>query len=188
VTPMNQMGTRTIMLVATLALLTTASADAQIRRGRIPDTGPRWAPISVGVRFGFDDRADGSLIGGQLHIPLVRSGVVELATSAEAVFLNRSTEYQYNVELAWVPGGTEGGLLLGGGLGWRDRFVGTAESPDGRETFFGYTAMVGVRSDVGPLQVEVSARWVFLNGTPYRPNAVALGLNLPFWRATPRGS
>lgn len=171
--------------MATLALLGTSDADAQVRRGRAQETGPTWAPISVGVRIGFDDRANGSLLGGQLHIPLVRTGVIELAPSAEAVFLNRSTEYQYNLELAYIPGGTKGGILLGGGLGWRDRFVGTAESADGRETFFGYTAMAGGRSDVGPLQFEVSLRWVFLNDTPYRPNAVALGVNLPLWRARP---
>lgn len=183
--PTRQTSTRNIVLMAAMALLATTDAGAQVRRGRVAETGPRWAPISVGVRFGFDDEANGSLLGGQLHIPLVRSGVVELAPSAEAIFRTRSTEYQYNLELAWIPGGTDGGILLGGGLGWRDRFVGTAESADGRETFFGYTALVGGRSDVGPLQLEVTLRWVFLNDTDYRPNAVALGLNLPLWRARP---
>ena len=175
-------------LVAVLAVLGAADATAQVRRGRAIETGPRWAPVAVGVRFGFDDRANGEVVGGQLHIPLVRSGVIEFVPNAEAVFPNRSTEYQYNLELAYIPGGVRGGLVLGGGLGWRNRVVGTTDPGEGRQTFFGYTVMVGGKSNVGPVQFELSLRWVFLNDTDYRPNAGAIGVNYPLWRVRPTGS
>jgi hypothetical protein len=180
---------RTIVLLVALALSGAVDADAQVRRGRAQrDAAPTWAPISLGVRFGWDQRANGAVLGGQLRIPVIRSGIVELAPNAEMVFLNRTKEYQYNLEVAWVPGGVRGGLMLGGGIGWRDTVLGAIDPNEPRTTLFGYTIVVGARSNAGPVQFEVALRWVFLNDTTYRPNSVTLGLNYPLWRARPRGS
>ena len=176
-------------ILCMLGILDASDADAQVRRGRAQDTSSRWAPVSIGVRFGYDQAAQGELLGGQLRIPLTRSGVVELVTFADVIFPVGTKEHQYSAEVVWIPGGARaGGIFGGGGLGWRDTVLASTNRNDPRATHFGYSVVVGVKSKLGPIELEVDIRWIYLNDTRYRPNPVSLGLNYPLWSVRPAGS
>lgn len=170
-------------LVLTLALVggSVYEAEAQVRRGRDPQPVERWAPPSVGVRAGWDQRANAELLGAQLRIPVLRSGIVQLVPSADIAFLQGAKEYQYSAEVSWVPGGRRGGPFVTGGVGWRDSVFSADASADARNTFFGYILGAGVKSQVGPLEFELGLRWIFLNDTSYRPSPATVGINYPFW-------
>ena len=172
------------LFIALAALLVTAPAalDAQVRRGRqaAEDDAPPWAPIAVGVKAGWDSQANGEILGAHLHIPVVRSGSIELYPSAEMTFLLQGKEYQYNLDAAWVPGGARGGVFGGGGVGWRRTAIEVTPG-DPLETFIGLNAFGGGKTAIGPLQIEFLIRWTFLQDTQYRPNSASIGLNLPLW-------
>jgi hypothetical protein len=126
------------------------------------------------------------VVGVQVRIPLVRNGIVELVPNVDRIFVPRSNETQYGLDIDWVPGGRAGGIMIGGGLGWRDSVIGVAPGQP-RTTFFGYSARVGGKNNIGPVQLEIALRWTFLNDTDYRPNSATFGLNLPLWRSSPQG-
>lgn len=171
-------------LLCTLLLLVTTPAESQVRRGRAAQTGPRWAPVSIGARFGWDQGANGEVVGAQLRIPIVRTGLVEVVPGIAAVFPNQGREYQYNLEAHYVPGGLRGGVFVGAGAGWRNTvFGGTTAEP--RQTLFGWNVVAGGKTLLGSLQFEAQIRWIFLQDTQYRPNSATLGINFPFWRAIP---
>lgn len=171
-----------LLLLGLLAWLPT-DAEAQVRRGRATeDEGPTWAPVAIGVRFGWDGPANGEVLGAHVRIPVLRSGVLELVPSAEVVFPPGTKEYQYNLEAVYVTGGARGGPFVGGGVGWRDAVLADIDLEDPRETYFAWIAVVGLKGGVGPLQLEAAFRWSFLDGTSYRPNPATLGLNFPLWR------
>ena len=163
----------TALLMTLLTVATPPDAEGQVRRGRSQlDPVRPWAPIAVGVRFGYDQTARGELGGVSLRIPIVRSGIVEFNPSADLIFLSGPDQYAYNLDLAFVPGGTAGGLVLGAGVGWRDATLGPV-----RTTFFGYNLSVGGKTSLGPVQIEALIRWSLLNGTDFDPNTVTLGVN-----------
>lgn len=173
-----------LLLFAVLGVTGVADAAAQVRRGRTAPPVARWAPVSAGLRFGYDQAAQGEVVGLQIRIPIVRSGVIELAPNAERIFLTGARETQYNLQLDYVPAGPRGGVVLGAGIGWRNTIVGV---PLGQPaaTYFGYTVMLGGKTNLGPVQLELGLRWAFLNDTQYQPNSATLGLNVPFWRVGP---
>jgi len=181
----------TPILAFSALMLTAASAvDAQVRRGRQSQEpeGRPWAPIAVGVRGGWDQESNGEVLGAQIRIPVIPNGVVELAPTAEVIFLDRGAkEYQYNLEAALVPGGARGGPFGIAGIGWRDTVLDSSSSDDigTRDTLFGYVLGGGIKAGVGRLQLELAFRWVFLSDTDFGPNTAALGLNYPLWQ-TPR--
>lgn len=168
-----------------LLLVTAAQLDAQVRRGRDPQGTAPWAPVAIGVRGGWDQKANGEVLGAHVRIPVLRTGVVELVPNADVVFLEGAKDYQYGVEAAWIPGGVRGGAFVVGGLAWRDTPI-DAPSPGESSTFFGGVLGVGVRSRVGPLELELGLRWTFLNDTSYRPNSATIGVNYPLWSARTR--
>lgn len=180
----------TVVAIAVLVTLLTAAVavadvEAQVRRGRDADTSERWAPIALGVRAGWDQRANAEVLGAHLRVPVLRSGIVELVPNAEMAFLTGGKDYQYGLEAAWVPNGARGGVFLLGGIAWRETPAVTPDAPERRETYFGWVAGAGGKTGVGRLEVEVDLRWVFLNGTSYRPNSLTFGVNFPFWRVAP---
>jgi len=177
---------RLITALAALLLVVPVALDAQVRRGRQAEEAPRWAPIAIGVKVGWDSRANGEVVGGHLHIPVVRSGVFELFPSLEAVFLRGAKEYQYNLDAAWTPGGVRGGIFAGTGVGWRDSVIGT-DLGEPRQTFVGINAFGGGKTNLGRIQIEFLLRWTFLKDTSYQPNSASFAINLPLWRATPPG-
>jgi hypothetical protein len=170
---------KTLVLAAILSLVVASSAEAQVRRGRTEPTARRWAPIAVGVRFGYDEQARGEVFGGQLRIPIVRNGILELVPNADVIFTPQVKEYQYNLEAAWVPGGLQGGIVLGGGVGWRHARQGATGVS--QSTLFGWVVSLGGKTSLGPIQLEALLKWVFLKDTDYRPNSASLGINYPLW-------
>ena len=169
------------LLILALGLGDVAEVEGQVRRGRQPAEEAPWAPVSVGVRGGWDDRANAQLLGAQMRIPVLRSGIVELVPGADIAFLPGAKEYQYNAEVSWVPGGRQGGFFVTAGVGWRDSVFNADVDSLERTTFFGYVLGAGLKSRVGPLEFELGLRWILLNDTSYRPNPATLGLNYPFW-------
>ena len=168
-------------LLALLLLSLTAQAlDAQVRRGRQPAPSEGWAPLAAGIKVGWDQRANAELVGGQLRIPVVRSGIFEVAPNAEVAFLAGAREYQYGADVSWVTGGSQGGLFVSAGIAWRDS-VFSPDATGARQTFFGYVLGGGLQSSAGPVELEVSLRWTFLNDTTYRPTSFTVGINYPFW-------
>ena len=180
--PVSYLANRLIPLLVFLLLL-PLSLEAQFRRGRQAEVVPRWAPISIGAKVGWDSQANATTVGGHVRIPVVRNGTVELYPSAEAIFLTGTKEYQYNLDAAWVPGGAGGGVFAGAGVGWRDSVIGM-DVGDPRQTLFGFNAFGGGKTNLGPMQIEVVLRWTFLNETQYQPNSASIGLNFPLWRTT----
>lgn len=128
------------------------------------------------------------VLGAQIHLPLLRNGLVELVPTADVIFPRNTREYQYNLELVYVSGGRRGGVYGGGGLGYRDTVLnGTPADP--RSTIFGYSLVVGVRSPAtGRFQTQIELRWIFLEDTTVRPVPVTIGLSFPLWRNPPPGS
>jgi hypothetical protein len=188
--PCGRSARRRLPLVPILALgcaLGPLDAEAQVRRGRALETAPPWTPVAFGARFGWDQRANGEVLGAHVSIPLLRNGIVELVPNAEMVFLTGTKEYQYSIETAFVPGGA-GGLFVGGGVGWRDTVFGSLDPDDPRTTYFGYVVAVGAKGGRGRLQFQVTARWTFLDDTEYRPNATTIGLNYLLWNPGREGS
>jgi hypothetical protein len=171
---------RSILLAAAFSLLAFGSLEAQVRRGRTEPTLPRWAPTAVGVRVGYDEQARGEVLGVQFRVPIARNGVLEFVPNAEMVWVTGNKEYQYNLELAVVPGGLNGGLIFGGGAGWRDTVIGSA-AEDARNTIFGWVLSVGGKTGLGPIQIEALLKWTWLADTDYRPASATLGVNYPFW-------
>lgn len=176
---------RSLLILAAFLVVGQQAADAQVRRGRALDTRPRWAPISVGARFGWDQAANGETAGVQVRIPLVRNGTFEFVPSADLIFPNRPRETQYNLELMYVPGGTRGGVFLGGGLGWRETTFGASGPGVPATRRSGYTLAIGGTTNLGPIIVEATLRWAFLKDITYRPNPATLGISVPLWRAGP---
>jgi len=178
-----------------LAVVVTLAAprpgEAQFRRGRAaPVDG--WTPISVGVRVGWDDNSRGEVLGVHGHIPVLRSGVVEIAPSADMTFLTGAKEYQYNLDVAWVLNGRQGGLFLGGGIGLRDS-VGGAASLEGRRNLTTYSLFGGLRSSTsGWFQFFVDFRWIFLDdgvaGVSFNPTPFSIGVAVPLWGRAAEGS
>lgn len=174
-----------LLLIALLLTAGGVDTEAQQRRGRQTEEA-RWAPIAVGVRAGWDQNAQQEALGAQIRVPVLRSGMIEIVPSADVTFIPIERDYQYTVEAAWVSGGARGGLLAQAGVAWRSTTI-TADDLDGRETFFGYVVSIGGMSMVGPVQVELGLRWIFLDDTTYRPSLASLGVNVPLWSADEEG-
>lgn len=171
------------LLVAAALMLAPSFVDAQTRRGR--DTNANvtpWAPVAIGARFGYDQEVRGQTLGLSVRIPVVRSGVVELNPSADVVFLRGEDDRQYNIDVAYVPGGPRGGILITGGLAWREAVFGFVP----RTQYFGYNLGAGGKTVLGRVELEALIRWTFLNDTGLQPNTVSLGVNLPLWNVPRR--
>jgi len=182
--------TSALLTLALLAL--TASADpvlAQRVPGELPPSGSsgftsRWAPPSFGVHLGFDQRQREEVLGGQVRLPIVPSGVIELMGSMDVTFLFNLKEYQYNMEVVYVFDGRAGGIYGGGGLGLRDTIY--PDSPT-RRNELGYTAVVGFRLvGLGVIVPQLDYRWIFINEAPFTFQTLSLGVNLALWRPVVR--
>lgn len=173
---------RALALAALVVSVAVSHLDAQVRRGRAttPEAAP-WAPISIGLRFGYDQEVRTQLLGATLRIPVVRSGVVELNPSVDNLFVRGQDDRQYNLDVTYAAAGPRGGLILFGGVAWRESIFGLLVTE--RTRFFGYNAGAGGRTRAGPLEIEALIKWTFLNDTELQPNFVSIGVNLPLWGA-----
>lgn len=168
------------LAVAFLLALAPSSLLAQRMGGPPSGGGEGWAPIQIGVRGGYDYNSTGSLLGAQMHIPVLPAGWVELMPSTDVTFLTGLKEYEYNLEAVVVSGGRRGGFYAGGGLGWRNTIY---DDGAGRETRRGGTVVVGLKtaSMVGPgINVQIESRWIFIRG-PVKPRTLTFGVNIPLW-------
>jgi len=181
---------RTLVLpvFATAVLAAGADVDAQVRRGRTEPQAPPWAPVTAGVRGGWEQEqlASGGMLGAEVRIPLIRDGRVELVPSYDAAFLNPQREDQYNVELFFVPGGRRGGVFIGGGFAWRQSVVASfGEEVTTRDQYFGYNITVGGKQPIGLVHLLITIRWTLLNDTAFDPSAATFGLSLPIFGGGP---
>lgn len=175
---------RTLTL-ALFALAALGSADGLLAQAGPGAPGPAgWAPPSVGVRFGWDNKQRNEVLGAAVRLPILPSGQVELMGGTEVTFLRNLTEYEFNAEAVYVQGGRAGGVYGGGGLGLRNTiYPGSVE----RRTELGFTLVVGVRlTGLGILVPQVESRWIFIDDAPFTFQTLTLGVNLAFWRPTAR--
>lgn len=175
---------RSLLLAALTVLLAPAALEAQIRRGRQAQASAQWAPISVGLRFGYDNNSNAEVVGAHAHVPILRSGRLEVAPSADVTFVEGAKDYQYSLDVAAVSGGRDGGLYAGGSVGYRDTVV-TSGGTGARDTLFGYGVVAGARTGTDSLvQIFFELRWIFLQDTgpiEYRPTPITIGGAFPLW-------
>ena len=173
------------ILLVLLWALAPADAGAQVRRGRPVETGPGWAPVTVGVRLGLNRNPDGELVGGHAHVPIIPSGKLEIAGAFDAIYVRGTRDYQYELAAFYVHGGgPRGGPYLGGAIGRRRSQNASLTEP--RRTLDAYSAIVGIRSGPGSfLRTYVEARYTWLSDADLEPSAISIGVALPLWRNTP---
>ena len=175
---------RLIVLAALAAAAVGAvDADAQVRRGRQQPVLPPWAPISVGVRFGWEQERleSGGDIGAEIRIPVVRDGRFELVPSFDAIFLNPEREHQFDLEVFSGPGGPRGGVFVGGGVAWRQSVLAGIVDGLSRDRYFGYNLTLGGKQPIGRVLINLTIRWTLLEDTEFDPNAALIGISLPLW-------
>lgn len=161
-----------------LLLVLPAAASAQRPSGGSPGG---WSPAQIGLHVGYDNNASATVLGGQLRVPVVPAGWLEVMPGGDVTFLTGLKEYQLNLDAVAVLGGERGGLYGGGGLALRNSVYG--EGLD-RETRTGANVVVGLatRGRFGdiPLGVQFEARWVFLDAD-FDPRVFTFGVNVPLW-------
>jgi len=171
-------GSRVPMLLALASSLVLAMGGPEPASAQRGNAG--WAAPQAGIRFGYDDNAQATVLGAQLRIPVLPGGQVELVPSGDVTFLEGAREYQVNADAVWVTGGRSGGLFAGGGLAVRSGFF---EALD-RETRTGANLVLGLvtrgRFQGVPIGVQLEGRWVFID-TPVDPRVFTFGVNLPLW-------
>lgn len=159
-----------IWLLATLlAVLLPAGAQAQ-----------GWTPAMVGIRFGWLDRSSASVLGAQLHLPVIPSGRLELVPNADITFLHGLKEYEYSLDAVYISGGRRGGLMVGGGPAARNSIY---DESVGRETRRGWDLVLGLKTMPGrgvPFGFQLEERWMFMR-LPLNPRVLSVGLNFPLW-------
>ncbi|MDZ7778881.1 MAG: hypothetical protein U5R14_02950 [Gemmatimonadota bacterium] len=177
-------GLRATILSLAVALAVSAPASALHAQGGAAgnqqEAGP-WPPASAGLRFGYDQSANGEVLGAQLRIPVLRNGHLEVVPGADVTFVTRLREYGFTADLVYVSGGRQGGFYGGGGIALRNSVYGT-DPESARETKTGFGAVIGLKTG-GPagLGTQVEFRWVFLPGVEFDPRAVTVGVNIPLW-------
>lgn len=170
----------TSVLVLVLALLAPRALVAQIGAGSREDAPGPWAPPSLGIRGGYDNKQQSWMLGAQLRLPILPGGQVELMPNADVTFLTGLKEYQYNLEAVYVLDGRAGGLYLGGGVGLRSTIF---ETGSGRETKPGFTVVGGFRIvGLGLIVPQLEYRFVSINAAPINYQQVTLGVNLSLWQ------
>lgn len=174
---------RALVVIAAAGPIVHAPAVAQFREPGQSAGGPdtSWPAVSVGPRIGYDQGSMGELVGLQVHVPILRSGHVELMPNADVTFLTGLREYQFNAEAVYLTGGRRGGIYAGGGLAFRNSIYGSdPETP--RSTERGYSVVAGVRSiGTGPFGVQLEVRWTFLDVAVRNPRSISLGINFQLW-------
>ncbi len=169
-----------LLVSAAFGLAAPRAAHAQLRAPLGASSGG-WAPIGIGVRVGRDSALHDNVVGGQLRIPVLPDGSLELMPNMDVTFARGSKAYQYNLELVYIVGGRLGGLYGGGGIGFRKARFG-AEPTDPRETSRGYTGVVGLKiSGLGRVVPQIEWRWVWVDKAGINPQQVMLGVTVALW-------
>ena len=160
------------ILTALLLLAVPVEARAQAGAG--------WTPAMAGIRIGNLEPGGRSVLGAQLHLPVLPGGWAELTPNADITFLHGLKEYQYSVDALFISGGRHGGLMVGGGPAFRNSVF---EEGGSRETRKGWDLVVGLKTMPGqriPFGIELQERWIFMK-LPVNPRVLSFGVNLPLW-------
>lgn len=151
-------------------------------RGQAPRTVSRtgWAPAWAGVRAGWDYGKRATVLGAQLRIPALPSGMLELVPTGDITFVTGLREYQGGVDAVFVSGGREGGVYAGVGLTWRNTVW---DRSSVRETRTVPVTVAGLRTGLfpgAPFGAQLEMRWLWVD-QPLKPRALTLGINFPLW-------
>lgn len=167
---------------AALSLLLLVGAT--VPQGLAAQAGPvaqaeGWAPPSLGVRAGYDNKQRRYLLGAQVRLPVLPGGQVELMPSMDVTFLSGRKEKQYNLEAVYVWDGRTGGLYAGAGLGIRNAVFGRGEE---RRSELGYTGVAGFRvAGLGLVVPQLEYRWVYIKDAPFTYQQLTAGANIALW-------
>jgi len=172
-------GTLLLALALTLPLAPAEAAAQSL--GQAPQSGGAggWAPPTVGFRVGYDSNERATVLGAQLRIPALPSGLVEVMPTADVTFVTGLREYQVGVDVVVVSGGRRGGVYAGAGWGARNTIY---EGPE-RDTRRAFTVVFGLKTGAlgeSPFGTQIEMRWVHPDG-PFRPKVLSLGVNFPLW-------
>lgn len=166
-----------LLAVLILGALAPVALEAQRRTSTAAPTGG-WAPMSIGAHVGYDNNSQATILGAQIHAPIVRSGMIEFMPSGNVTFLTGLKEYQLNLDAVWVSGGRNGGLYAGGGVAARNTVY---EIGSERETRVGGSGVVGLRSGSGSIAgIQLEARKTWLDAD-FSPTAFTIGINISLW-------
>ena len=136
-----------------------------------------WAPALIGARVGYDNRLRSGIVGAQIHIPVVRSGLVEILPNADVTF-QPFKEYQFNLEAVYVLGDqTGGGLYAGGGVGFRSLVFSGPREIHPTLSLVGGLKLGGL----GRVVPQVEFRWLFVDDLLIDPQQVTLGVSIGLW-------
>ena len=102
-----------LLLALALSFAAPVALAAQGAQDEFP--GP-WAPPSLGVRGGYDNQQRRYVLGGQLRLPVLPRGQVELMPNVDVTFARGLKEYQYNLELVYVFEGDSATVSFAAGL------------------------------------------------------------------------
>ncbi len=173
------------LVVALLTLITPLATEGQRRRGPQQPAATSWPSITIGAKAGYDNNANGEVLGAQLRVPILRSGAVEVMPSADVTFLRGLKEYQYALDALYLVAGRQGGPYIGGGLAFRNTIYG-ADPNVPRETRLGYSVVAGATfGGAGSFRPQLEIRWVFISDSglddfsPVNPQVVTFGVNIP---------
>jgi len=175
-----------LLLVLALSAAAPVALAAQAPGAQDEYPGP-WAPPSFGVRAGYDNQQRHNVLGGQVRLPVLPRGQVELVPSLDVTFLSGLKEYQYNLELVYVLDGRSGGIYAGAGLGWRNTVWSSDPADLTRSTERGFTAVLGIRIvELGIVVPQIEYRGVFIDAAPVNYQQLTIGVNLALWRPVRR--
>ena len=167
-------------LVAALGLLLLPSgADAQLGGAQADERG--WAPASIGARVGYDNSQRGWMAGGYVGIPVLPNGSVEILPSFDVTFLQGFEEYQTNFEAVYLTGNRRGGVMAGGGVGFRNSVFGPDPTAE-RRSELTFSLVLGARlGTLGRFRPQVETRWILQDEWPRDPRHVSLGVAVALW-------
>ncbi len=168
-------------LAPTLILAALAAAPASLHAQASADRG--WKPAEIGLRAGYDNNSQGSVVGAQLHIPLLPSGLVELSPNGDITFYRGLKDYQVAIDAVFVTGARRAGFF--GGVGWARRRSIFSDGETPREWKAGWDLVAGVRTAADPratlpVGIQLEMRWVFVDDV-YKPQVLTFGVNVPLW-------
>ena len=161
-----------------LGALAPASLAAQLAP-RQQSTG--WPPVEIGVRVGYDNMQRQEVLGALLRIPVLPNRSVELVPNADVTFLRGLKEYQLNAEAVYLLTASEGGIYLGGGIGFRNT-IPPLDPAAGRQTLTTWSIVVGVKlTGLERVNPMLEFRRIFAGDLEVDPQLLSLGVTFELW-------
>lgn len=168
-------------LASTLALAVLVALPVPLRAQA--RAAPGWKPIEIGLRAGYDNNSRGSVVGAQIHLPVLPSGIIDLSPNADITFNPGLKDYQIAVDAIFLTGGRRAGFFGGVGVATRSSIYSDGQTE--REWKTGWDIVAGVRTAADPratipVGVQLELRWVFVDNV-YKPRVLTFGINVPLW-------